>query len=419
MKNLTFVIFMFLFSLPAKADIFDNSQSNQGQITSSVESDKKNYYYQSEGLDYNLPANTTVVNLNAKANLKFGCSGYDFNTSFLKEFNAQALKADVVSQGQQIMAAAPLLLLDYASPTLADLLKHFTALANGKLGLDIMSCQQIEQAVDDKFDTMRKASEKECLNDNTAMGMSAAMDYCKNQSDPFAFLKDMSGNPLSSGGQINVVKDALQRLGISSADANKTLAVTGDTQITKGGYKDTAQLVPYDTLIQQSKDQDMTNFEDLLVATANNNGVVNDTDLQVFSRPGVQLNQQFISNLLQFPKDQRTIIVSKLAAYWAYLDTNESYRKVIDLYNASLADPNTKSVEKTIIEEKKEKVEYELTKAKDHYQELSYLKQIVASVTQDADTARANMFANVDGTQYLGVQQDQQTKHTGLIANWQ
>jgi len=419
MKNLIFFIFMLFFCVTANADIFDKSQSNQGQITSSVESDKKSYYYQSQGLDYNLPANTTVVNLNAKANLKFGCSGYDFNTSFLKEFNAQALKADVVSQGQQIMAAAPLLLLDYASPTLADLLKHFTALANGKLGLDIMSCQQIEQAVDDKFDTMRKASEKECLNDNTAMGMSAAMDYCKNQSDPFAFLKDMSGNPLSSGGQINVVKDALQRLGISSADANKTLAVTGDTQITKGGYKDTAQLVPYDTLIQQSKDQDMTNFEDLLVATANNNGVVNDTDLQVFSRPGVQLNQQFISNLLQFPKDQRTIIVSKLAAYWAYLDTNESYRKVIDLYNASLADPNTKSVEKTIIEEKKEKVEYELTKAKDHYQELSYLKQIVASVTQDADTARANMFANVDGTQYLGVQQDQQTKHTGLIANWQ
>ena len=69
-----------------------------------------------------------------------------------------------------------------------------------------MSCQQIEQAVDDKFDTMRKESEKECLNDNTAMGMSAAMDYCKNQSDPFAFLKDMSGNPLSAGGQINVVK---------------------------------------------------------------------------------------------------------------------------------------------------------------------------------------------------------------------
>ena len=229
-------------------------------------------------------------------------------------------------------------------------------MANGKLGLDIMSCQQIEQAVDDKFDTMRKESEKECLNDNTAMGMSAAMDYCKNQSDPFAFLKDMSGI-FSAGGQINVVKDALQRLGISSSDANKTLAITGDTQITKGGYKDTAQLVPYDTLIQENKDQDMTNFEDLLVNTANNNNVVNDSDLQAFSRTGVQLNQQFISNLLQFPKNERALIVSKLASYWAYIDTNESYRKIIDLYNASLADPNTKPAEKTIIEEKKEKVE--------------------------------------------------------------
>ena len=142
------------------------------------------------------------------------------------------------------------------------------------------------------------------------------------------------------------------------------------------------------------------------------------TDLQAFSRPGVQLNQQFISNLLQFPKDERALIVSKLASYWAYIDTNESYRKIIDLYNASLADPNTTSVEKTIIEEKKDKVDYELTKAKDHYQELNDLKQIISSITEDADTARANMFANVDGTQYQGSQQDEQSKHNGLMVNF-
>ena len=115
MKKLIFILFVFLYCVKAHADIFDKSESNQGQITSSVDKDKNSYYYQSQGLDYNLPANTTVVNLVAKANLKFGCSGYDFNTSFLKEFNTEALKNDVVSQGQQIMAAAPLLLLDYAS----------------------------------------------------------------------------------------------------------------------------------------------------------------------------------------------------------------------------------------------------------------------------------------------------------------
>ena len=416
MKKLFFILFVFIFCAKAQADIFNKNLSNQDQVSSSVTNEKNNYYYQSQGLDYNLPQNTNIINLSSKTNFKFGCSGYDFNTSFLKQFNVEALKNDVTSQAQQVMVAAPLLLLDYASPTLADLIKHFQALVHGKLGLDIMSCQQIENAVDDKFVKMRQESEKECLNDNTAMGISAAMDYCKAQSDPFSFLKDMTGNPLSSGGQINVVKDALQRLGVSSSNSSKTLAVTGDTQITKGGYKDTASLVPYETLIQQNKDQDMTNFENLLESFQNNN-TVSTTDLQPFSRPGVQINQELLANLLLLPKQERTLAVSKLSSYLAYTDTNETYRNIIDLYNASLSDPNTKAAEKTILTEKKEKVEYELTKAKDYYQELSDLKQMLASINGDADTARANMFTTVDGTPVMSSQENDQGSHKGLLFN--
>src|ERR1039457_5035978 len=152
MKRLILVLCIFLFCSKAQADIFDKNLSNQDQVSSSVTKDKNSYYYQAQGLDYNLPENTTVINVGTKANFKFGCSGYNLNTSFLKEFNVQALKNDVTSQAQQVMAAAPLLLLDYASPSLADMIKHFQALANGKLGIDIESCQQIENAVDDKFD---------------------------------------------------------------------------------------------------------------------------------------------------------------------------------------------------------------------------------------------------------------------------
>ena len=170
-------------------------------------------------------------------------------------------------------------------------------------------------------------------------------------------------------------------------------------------------------MIQQNKDQDMTNFENLLENFQNNN-TVSTTDLQPFSRPGVQINQELLSNLLLLPKQERTLAISKLSSYLAYTDTNETYRNIIDLYNASLSDPNTKAAEKTVLTEKKEKVEYELTKAKDYYQELSELKQMLASINGDADTARANMFTNVDGTQYLGSQQDEQSKHNHLIVNF-
>lgn len=199
-KAILFFIFIFVCN-NVQADIFTKNENNQTQVSSSVDGDTTSYNYQSKGLDYNLPTNTTSINISGRTNFSLGCSGYDFNTSFLKQFNAQALENDIVSQGQQVMAAAPLLLLDYASPTLADLIKHFQAIANGRLGLDIMRCQDIETAVDGQFDKMRKASEKECLDQNQAMGLSAAMDYCKSQTDPFSFLKDINGNPLSAGGR--------------------------------------------------------------------------------------------------------------------------------------------------------------------------------------------------------------------------
>jgi len=417
MKRFIFILFMVLFCAYARADIFTANQNNQDQVTSSTSADKTNYSYQAKGLDYNLPTNTTAINISSKTNFSFGCSGYDFNTSFLKQFNAQALENDVVSQGQQVMAAAPLLLLDYASPTLADLIKHFQALVNGRLSLDIMRCQDIETAVDGQFDKMRKASEKECLDQNQAMGLSAAMTYCKSQSDPFSFLKDINGNPLSAGGKINVVADTLKRLGVTTTEANNTLAVTGDTQITKSGYQEIGKLTPYETMVQQSKDTYMTNFEALL-NQYNTNGSVSATDLAPFSRPGVPINQNFLSNLLLLDNTQRVLVVSKLASYWAYLDTDETYRKVIDYYNAGVSDPNNSSSAKDILRDKKGKVEYELNKAKNYYQELTDLKEVIGSVNSDADVSRAKLMDVMDSTQTLGQDDNNQANRKGFLNNF-
>lgn len=417
MKKIIFILCGVFFCATAWGDVFDTSTSNQGKISSAVAKEKDGYYYQSSGLDFNVPANTTVAQASAKANLSLGCSGFDFNASFLKQFSVEALKTDVTSQAQQLLGAAPLLLLDYASPTLADMLKHFQAIVNGKLGLAVMSCQDIENAVDDKFDKMRKESEKQCIDDNSGMGVTAAVAYCKQQTDPFSFLKDIKGVPLMQGGQINVVADALQRLGVPNADANNTLKIIGDTKITKGGYSDVGQVESYQTLVEQNKDQNMTNLLQLLV-NYRNSRTVSSSDLDQFSRPGVQVNQSFLDNLLILPDTKRTEAISKLSSYLAYVDADESYRAAIDKLNAAIGDPNTPETQKVILRDKRDIAEYELTKAKAHYADLLSLKNTLAGITSDSDTARQELVDSVDGTQYLTEQQDQQAKHTGLITNW-
>ncbi len=415
-KNMLFLILFFIQS-NTQADIFDKNKSNQDQVSSSVSSDRTSYYYQGEGLDYNLPQNSTNIQVGTRDNFKFGCSGYDFNTSFLQEFNAEALKETAINQAQQVMAAAPLLLLDYASPSLADMIKHFQSLANGRLSLDVMRCQEIEAAVDDKFDKLRKASEKECLDQNKGMGLSAAMDYCKKQSDPFGYLKDINGVNLSAGGRINVVEESLKRLNVPVDEANKMLSVTGDTTITKDGYQETGRLMPYETMIQQSKDANMTRFIDLVNEYRTNNSV-SDNALQHFSRPGVPINQNFLTNLLLLDKNQRVMVVSKLSSYWAYLDTNETYRKAIDYFNAGMSDPNTGPLMKDMLRDKRDKAEYELTKARNHYQELTGLKDIIAAVNSDADSARGQLMNDADGTQYIGQDENEQARRRGLMTNF-
>ena len=410
-------ISIFLFYANARADIFDKNKSNQDQLTASVNNDKSSYYYQGQGLDYNLPVNTNTLQVGGRGNFKFGCSGYDFNTSFLQQFNAEALKGTVIAQAQQVMAAAPLLLLDYASPSLADVIKHFQNLVNGRLSLDVARCQEIETAVDDKFDKLRKASEKECLEQNKGMGLSAAMDYCKKQPDPFGYLKDINGITLSAGGRVNAVEEMLKRLHVPTDEAKKFLAVTGDTTISKDGYQENGRLLPYETMVQQNKDVNMTSFVELLNEYRTNNSV-SDSELQPFSRPGVQINRNFLTNLLLLDKNQRIMVISKLSSHWAYLDANETYRKVVDYYNAGISDPNTGSLMKDILKEKRDKAEYELSKARDHYQELTVLKEIIASVNNDADISRAQLINEADGTQYIGQDENEQARRRGLLNNF-
>lgn len=416
MKKLIFVV-LFLLMIPAIgwSDVFTPKTSNADALSASIKQDTSGYYYSGAGYDYNIKAPPdTIINAGAKDNFKFGCSGYDFNTSFLKSFNTEALSSTVTNQSSQIMAAAPLLLLNYASPSIADAIKHFTNLANAKLSTDVMRCQELETAVGDKFDKLRKASERECLEQNKGMGLTGAMEFCKKQADPFSFLKDINGTSLQAGGRINVVEEALKRIQVPDEEAKKTLAITGDTVITKGGYEDNGQVKTYEKQIEESRDKNMSDFIDL-VNNYKVNRTISDAELEKFSRPGVPITKRFLDNLLVIDEKQRVMLMAKLSSYWAVLDTNQQYRTVIEQFNAALTNSKTQEEVKEVLRDKRDKVAYELSKAKDHYEELARLKDIIAQANSDADSSRGQLIQNVDGTPRSGDAQARENRSKDLL----
>ena len=66
-----------------------------------------------------------------------GCSGFDLASSFNSTFSEQILADYLKNISSSAIAAAPMLLLEYASPTLADIVKHFNAMTNMRLRLKI------------------------------------------------------------------------------------------------------------------------------------------------------------------------------------------------------------------------------------------------------------------------------------------
>ena len=117
---------MLLFFIPTivnacYADIFttDNTPGSY-TINNAVSDDKSGFYYRG-GVDYNPPVSPEepAVGYSIISGSK-GCSGFDFATSFNSTFSEQVLTDYMKNISGAAMAAAPMLLLEYASPTLAD-----------------------------------------------------------------------------------------------------------------------------------------------------------------------------------------------------------------------------------------------------------------------------------------------------------
>ena len=183
------------------ADIFSNGDTGAYTIENAVSEDKSGFYYRG-GVDYRpqvLPDEPSVGYSIVSASQ--GCSGFDFATSFNNLFKEQVFEDYLKNLSSSAMSAAPMLLLEYVSPTLADIVKHFSAMTNMHLGLRYAQCEDIEKTAGEYMDKLRKRSESECVKDKVTQGVDidSALKACKEHNDPFAFLKDVNGIPLLQG----------------------------------------------------------------------------------------------------------------------------------------------------------------------------------------------------------------------------
>lgn len=230
--------------------------------------------------------------------------------------------------GKDILAASPMLLTCYFSPTWCSILKQFRLRANlvGSMRLD--QCRFINKYVDSRTEDFEK-ERQECVNkeiEKNDGNMEAAMETCKNYWD--VDIADWSGG--NKSGENRLIDSTAKWAGLNTSEAKEVISLTkalvGDTIIKQGKVSvdygpRRLQLTPR-TYIQQSQalayDKLCNGLVERVVRYGpkiNIHRVVKDDDLMEISQNlGQQvIDRQTIRSLSLMPPTQRQIACRKLS----------------------------------------------------------------------------------------------------------
>ena len=384
----------------SSADIFSNDDSiNPYTIDSAISEDRSGFYYRG-GIDYRptVPPDEPGVGYSILSGSK-GCSGFDLASSFNSVLSEQILADYMKGISSEAMAAAPMLLLEYVSPTLADIIKHFNAMTNMRLGLRYAQCEDIEKAAGEYMDKLRKKSESECVKEKVGTGIDidSALKACKENKDPFAFLKNAEGIPLAQGGKINVLSDIFKRISIPDERKDFVKSVVGETTITASQIENNKG----EKSIYKVNDEFRTDTSGKLFSALDeylNSKTLSGDSLKELSLPNNPVTEEQIRNITLMPKAKQYIAVSKISSDIAYFKTIAQYRQAMDDLLEAMRAPGLDDVQRGVLERDYNYLKEKLERFKEERQIYKDYNEAVAGILSESEKEKLNIIINDDGT---------------------
>ena len=381
------------------ADIFTKDSANPYTIDNAIAEDRSGFYYRG-GVNYNPPVAPEApgVGYSIISGSK-GCSGFDLASSFNSIFSEQVLTDYIKGISSAAMAAAPMLLLEYASPTLADIVKHFNAMTNMRLGLRYAQCEDIERAAGEYMDKLRKKSESECIKEKVAQGLDidSAMKACKEGNDPFSFLKDAEGIPLIRGGKIDVLADIFKKINIPSDRKDFVKEVTGETTITSSQIESNKG---EKSIYKVSEDfrSDASNKLFSIVNEYLSSKTISTDSLNSLSLPNNPVTEEQIRDIALMPKAKQYIAVSKIASDIAFFKTISKYRQAMDDLLEAMRAPGLDDVQRGVLERDYNYLKEKLERFKEERQIYKDYNESMVGILSESEKEKLKTIINDDGT---------------------
>ncbi len=397
-KAIVLLVLLLVLKNISYADIFSKDDTNSYTIDSAISEDKSGFYYRG-GIDYRpiVPPEEPQVGYSILSGSK-GCSGFDLASSFNSAFSEQILADYLKGISSEAIAAAPMLLLEYVSPTLADIVKHFNAMTNMRLGLRYAQCEDIEKASGEYMDKLRKKSESECVKEKVAkgFGIDSALKTCKEGKDPFAFLKNAEGIPLAQGGKIDVLSDIFKKINIPNERKDFAKSVVGETTITASQIENNKG----EKSIYKVNEEFRTDTSDKLFSLVNeyvNSKVISGDSLKELSLANNPVTEEQIRNIALMPKAKQYIAVSKISSDIAYFKTIAQYRQAMDDLLEAMRAPGLDDVQRGVLQRDYDYLKEKLERFKEERQIYKDYNEAVAGILSESEKEKLNTIINDDG----------------------
>jgi len=323
----------------------------------------------------------------------------DFASSFTSAFSEQIMADYLKGISSAALAAAPMLLLEYVSPTLADIVKHFNAMTNMLLGLRYAQCEDIEKAAGDYIDKVRKKSEDACVKDKEAQGLAidSALKECKGGTDPFAFLKDADGNFLGKGGKIDVLSDILKRINIPQDRKDFIKSIIGETTITSSQIENNKEVKSIYAVNEESRTDAASKLGSLVDEYIKSKTISKDS-LKQISLPNNPIVDEQIKDIASMPRAKQYIAISKVSSDIAFFKTISKYRQAMDDLLEAMRAPGIDEVQRGVLERDYNYLKEKLERFKEERQIYKDYNESVAGILSESEKEKLGSLINDDGT---------------------
>jgi len=350
-KKLSFITLIIVFLCPTVfADMWDDAEAKGTNIEyyQYYNKDKDGFVYRG-GIDYAPPYKPTEKLIEIHTNVEAGCGRFDWEVNLKNTLNQEALDRYWEALKGGAISSAPILLLEYISPTLADIVKHLKAMSNMSMEMQYASCERQQQLATNLGQSLRNVARNRYRSEQDPSDMKEANrltnDYVNEEDWASGLNKYQGSGQIGSGEEgysvIGQYLESKEAGGVGSTTRDYIAGLLGDVVIKGSGSinwkKPTIDEVQMYADIKKRQEEVVLNP---IIRKLEKGGDFTPEDQAKLSRSDLIVTKEWMKDAMLLPLNEKEIVFRAYLTSYAGLETLDNLDKAQRDLEKGMGDPS-------------------------------------------------------------------------------